>query len=94
MTEPDPTTDPVEDDHDLLSYTLAGERLAEAVTALRAELAALPALPGTPDPAVAEPLGRRLEALVGALARHDGPAITAVNRSFFYGWTDVAPPQS
>ena len=91
MTAPDATTDPVEDDHDLLSYTLAGERLAEAVAGLREAVASTRGLV-EPDPALLRVLQERLEVLVGAQGRHGAPAITAANKSYFYGWTDVVPP--
>ncbi|EUA36091.1 hypothetical protein I549_4366 [Mycobacterium avium subsp. avium 2285 (R)] len=76
-----------EDDHDLLTFTEAGERLRAEVAAAAARVAELEAAADEPQLAAAR---RRLEALRKALERNRAQPINDANFEKFFGYAGKA----
>jgi hypothetical protein len=80
---PDGQQVPEEEDHDLLTLTLATDRLAVAIAEERERLAAAES---ADDDAAATASRARVAQLEEAAERHRRVPITAVNAAEFYGW--------
>lgn len=79
---------PEEEDHDLLTLTLATDRLSVAVREERERLAAAEAARDQP---AAQKSRERIAQLEEAVTRHAAVPITALNAAAFYGWDGEGP---